>query len=60
MNTRVLIMYVTAMFAESKFKTTHSYSEKGSCEKIIDDFNRGEHILNKIDRNKSYSLIKTK
>lgn len=50
-------MYRTAMLAQYTMDSTKSFALKATCEGLIKDFNRGEHIIDEKNKQNSYSIL---
>jgi len=50
-------MYRTALMAQYKRDNTDSYLLKSSCNDLISNFNKGEHIIDKDNEQNNYSIL---
>lgn len=54
---KVIITLTTAKYAEATFHNTESLELKQRCNQLMDNFNKGQHIVCDIDENNSYSIL---
>ena len=55
--TKIIIMYRTAIMAQTKRDNTKSFAEKATCDELITNFNKGEHIIDDSNDQNSYSIL---
>ena len=56
---KTIIMHRTALFAQSEMNKTDNFGRKATCEELIIGFNEGKHIVDKENRENSYSITTT-
>lgn len=50
-------MYRTAILAQEKMKSSNNYGLRSSCEDLINEFNKGSHIIDSNNNENSYSIL---
>lgn len=55
--TKVIIMYRTAIMAQAKRNKTKNPALKATCDELIDNFNKGKHIIDDRNNQNSYSIL---
>ena len=55
--TKIIIMYRTAIYASNKIIETESYGIKESCNELVNNFNKGTHVIDKENEINSYSVL---
>jgi len=54
---KIIIMYRTAIMAQDKRNSTKSFALKATCDELIENFNKGEHIIDESNDKNSYSIL---
>lgn len=55
--TKIIIMYRTALYAQAKGDNTKSFAIKATCNDLITEFNKGEHIVDDSNNKNSYAIL---
>ena len=45
------------MIAQNKLNNTKSFAEKATCNDLITEFNKGEHIIDDNNNKNSYAIL---